>query len=39
MIPPTLVVVVVAMMFYPLVDGKKLILDPFCKLEDLDMDL
>lgn len=38
-LPPTLVAVVVAMMCYPLADGKKLILDPFCKVEDLDLEM
>jgi len=38
-LPPTLVAVVVAMMFYPLADGKQLILNPFCKLEDLDIEM
>ena len=38
-LPPTLVAVVVAMMFYPLADGKQVILDPFCKVEDLDQEM
>lgn len=38
-LPPSLVAVVVAMMLYPLADGKRLILDPFCKLEDLDIEM
>ena len=38
-LPPTLVAVVVAMMFYPLADGKQVILNPFCKLEDLDIEM
>lgn len=38
-LPPTLVAIVVAMMIYPLADGKQLILDPFCKLEDLDLEM
>lgn len=38
-LPPTLVAVVVAMIFYPLADGKQLILDPFCKIEDLDLEM
>lgn len=38
-LPPTLVAVVVAMMFYPIADGKQLILNPFCKLEDLDLEM
>lgn len=36
-LPPTLVAVVVAMMCYPLADGKRLLLDPYCKVEDLDL--
>lgn len=38
-LPPTLVAVVVAMMLYPLIDGKQLILDPYCKLEDVDLEM
>lgn len=38
-LPPTLVAVVVAMMCYPLADGKKLILDPYCKVEDIDIEM
>lgn len=38
-LPPSLVAIVVAMMFYPLADGKQLILDPFCDLEDLDIEM
>ncbi len=38
-LPPSLVAVVVAMMFYPLADGRTLILDPFCRLEDLDLEM
>lgn len=38
-LPPTLVAVVVAMMCYPLADGKKLILDPFCNADDLDLEI
>lgn len=38
-LPPTLVAVVVAMMLYPLADGKHLILDPFCRMEDLDIEM
>ena len=38
-LPPSLVAIVVAMMFYPLADGKQLILDPFCSLEDLDIEM
>lgn len=37
--PPTLVACVSAMMFYPLIAGKRLILDPFCAVEDLDLEL
>lgn len=39
LLPPTLVAVVVAMMTFPLADGKKLMLDPYCKLEDIDMEM
>lgn len=38
-LPPTLVAVIVAMMFYPLADGKQVILNPFCELEDLDLEM
>ncbi len=38
-LPPSLVAVVVAMMFYPLADGKTLILDPFCNIGDLDLEM
>lgn len=38
-LPPTLVAVIVSMMCYPLAAGKVLILDPYCRLEDLDLEL
>ena len=38
-IPPIIVSVIVAAMCYPLADGKELILDPYCKLEDLDIEM
>lgn len=38
-LPPTLVAVVVSMMLYPIVDGKRLILDPFAKIDDLDIEM
>ena len=38
-IPPTLVACVVAFMWQPLASGKSLILDPFCKLEDVDLEM
>lgn len=38
-IPPAIVSVVIAAMCYPLADGKQLILDPYCKLEDLDLEM
>lgn len=38
-LPPTLTAVVIAMMLYPLVDGKRLILDPYCKIEDIDIEM
>lgn len=38
-IPPVIVSVVIAAMCYPLADGKQLILDPYCKLEDLDIEM
>lgn len=38
-LPPTLVAVVVAMICHPLVDGKKLILDPYCNVEDIDIEM
>lgn len=37
--PPTLVACVVAMLWYPLIAGKQLIMDPFCQLEDVDLEL
>lgn len=37
--PPTLVACVVAMLWYPLIAGKQLIMDPFCKLEDVDLEM
>ena len=39
LLPPTLVAVVVAMIIYPLADGKRLILDPYCRLEDIDLEM
>lgn len=38
-IPPVIVSVVIAAMCYPLAEGKKLVLDPYCKLEDLDIEM
>lgn len=38
-IPPIIVSAVIAAMCYPLADGKVLILDPYCKLEDLDIEM
>lgn len=38
-IPPTLVACVVAFMWQPLAAGKQLILDPFCRLEDVDLEM
>lgn len=38
-LPPTLVACVVAFMWQPLASGKSLILDPFCKLEDVDLEM
>lgn len=38
-LPPTLVAVVFAMMLYPIIDGKRLILDPYAKIEDLDIEM
>ena len=38
-LPPIIVSVVIAAMCYPLSDGKQLILDPYCKLEDLDLEM
>lgn len=38
-LPPIIVSVVIASMCYPLADGKKVILDPYCRLEDLDIEM
>ena len=38
-IPPVIVSVVVAAMCYPLADGKVLALNPYCKIEDLDLEM
>ena len=38
-IPPVIVSVVVAAMCYPLADGKVLALNPYCKIEDLDIEM
>lgn len=38
-IPPVIVSVVVAAMCYPLADGKVLALDPYCRIEDLDIEM
>ena len=38
-IPPVIVSVVVAAMCYPLADGKVLALDPYCRIEDLDLEM
>lgn len=38
-LPPTLVAVVVAMTLYPLIDGKELILNPFCNPKDIDLEM
>ena len=38
-VPPILVACVGAFMWQPLASGKYLILDPFCKLEDLDLEM
>ncbi len=38
-LPPTLVACITAMIFYPLISGKVLILDPFCDVKDLDLEL
>lgn len=38
-LPPTLVATVVAMTFQPLISGKKVILDPYCRVEDLDLEM
>ncbi len=38
-IPPVIVSVVTAAICYPLADGKVLALDPYCKIEDLDLEM
>lgn len=38
-IPPFIVSVVIAAMCYPLADGKVLALDPYCRIEDLDLEM
>lgn len=38
-LPPTLVAVVISMMLYPIIDGKRLILDPFADIDDLDIEM
>ncbi len=38
-IPPVIVSIVTAAMCYPLADGKVLALDPYCKIEDLDIEM
>ncbi len=38
-IPPVIVSVVTAAICYPLSDGKVLVLDPYCKIEDLDLEM
>lgn len=38
-LPPTLVAVVVAMVLMPLASNKLLILDPYCAVEDVDLEL
>lgn len=38
-LPSTLVAVVFAMMLYPIIDGKRLILDPYAKIDDLDIEM
>lgn len=38
-LPPTLVACVCAVMWQPLASGKYLILDPFCRLQDLDLEI
>ena len=38
-LPPTLVAVVVAMMLLPMASNKLLILDPFCRPEDVDLEM
>lgn len=39
MAPPFHATVVISLMCYPLADRKKLILDPYCKIEDLDIEI
>ena len=38
-LPPTLVAVVVAMICHPLADGKTMILDPYCNINDIDLEM
>lgn len=38
-LPPSLIAIVVSMMLNPLASNKILIMDPFCKVEDLDLEL
>lgn len=38
MLPPALIAVTVSMMLFPLSAGKLLILDPFCRMEDFDLE-
>ncbi len=38
-VPPCIVAVIIAAMCYPLADGKTLILDPYCRLEDVDVEM
>lgn len=38
-IPPVIVSVVTAAICYPLADGKVLALDPYCRIEDLDLEM
>lgn len=38
-LPPSLIAVVVTMMLFPLASNKKLILDPYCDVEDLDLEM
>ena len=37
--PPIHATVIISMICYPLADGKKLILDPYCKLQDIDIEM
>ena len=39
LLPPSLVAVVVAMMLLPMASNKLLILDPFCRPEDVDLEM